>query len=172
MNISLALYLLTIGLGKDVKEVSTDDQRRILKGFFILYPFYQCSVTFPKVSALLFYTRIFGSASKAFQYALWTTHAVILIWNSAIWIFSILLCNPVQKQWIPSLPGHCYSTGALWLASAIPNLVIDLVILLLPLPMLWGLQMKKSRKAGVIAVFICGYWYVELVPLNLKACPS
>lgn len=42
----------------------------------------------------------------------------------------------------------------------IPNVVIDLMILLLPLPMLWRLQIDVKKKAALIINFMLGYWSV------------
>ena len=39
-------------------------------------------------------------------------------------------------------------------------MLIDLCILVLPLPMLWGLQAGRGKKLLVMGVFVCGYWYV------------
>ena len=42
----------------------------------------------------------------------------------------------------------------------IPNIFVDLLILVLPLPMLWRLQMDMKKKILLTANFMLGYWYV------------
>ena len=41
-------------------------------------------------------------------------------------------------------------------------MIIDLCILVMPLPMLWGLQTSRNRKLLTTGIFVCGYWSVAL----------
>lgn len=154
---SLLLKMISLGLGKQITTVPPENLLKILKLLFGLYFVFDLSITIPKCSVLLFYIRIFGTSSKCFRYSVYGIQALNLAWLLSIWVFTIFQCHPVQKAWMPSVPGHCVSTSSLWLASAIPSVAIDLMILFVPLPMLWQLQMKKSRKALIIGVFSCGY---------------
>ena len=150
--------MINLGLGKHIENVSLPDELKLLKFLFALYFVYDLSITIPKCSALLFYARIFGNVSRTFVYSLWAIGFCIFGWLISLWLFTLFLCDPVKKQWLPTTPGHCHPTSALWLGSAIPSVAIDLMILFVPIPMLWQLQMKKSRKALIIGVFLCGYW--------------
>ena len=62
-------------------------------------------------------------------------------------------CSPIQKLWEPTLPGHCFSRRRLGVASGIMNVISDFSILLLPLPLIWRLQMSWYKKSRVFAVF-------------------
>ncbi|KAI1810311.1 hypothetical protein GGS20DRAFT_208214 [Poronia punctata] len=44
-----------------------------------------------------------------------------------------------------------------YLGSAIPNVVIDLLILILPVPLIWRLRTSLLRKMGITIVFLLGY---------------
>jgi len=44
-----------------------------------------------------------------------------------------------------------------WFGFAIVSVFLDIVILLIPMPMLWNLNLKSWRKVGVIIIFISGY---------------
>lgn len=44
------------------------------------------------------------------------------------------------------------------MGSAIPSVLIDIIILVLPLPKLWHLKIDLARKIGLMTVFILGYW--------------
>ena len=129
-----------------------------LKMLFAQYFIYDAGVSLTTFSALLFYTRIFTSQSARFRRTIWMTHALVLLWLLGIWFATLFLCSPIQKQWNPTVDGSCGDTGGLWLGSAIPSVIIDAIILALPMPMLWRLKLKRSRKILVTGVFICGYW--------------
>jgi hypothetical protein len=41
--------------------------------------------------------------------------------------------------------------------AAILNIFLDFVIILLPLPTVWGLRLPKKQKRALIAVFMLGF---------------
>ena len=73
-------------------------------------------------------------------------------------------CTPVRKSWQPHEEGHCINYYAQCLAVALFDVLLDLLILLLPMPQVFRLQMKLSRKLLTAAVFASGYWYVSTTP--------
>ena len=82
-------------------------------------------------------------------------------WLIAAWISTIFQCVPVRKAWETVEGGHCIAQWSWFLGTAIPSLVIDFCILVMPMPILWRLQMNTSRKVWIMGVFLCGYWYVK-----------
>lgn len=54
------------------------------------------------------------------------------------------------------MPGHCLSRHYLGVASGIMNVISDFSILILPLPIIWRLQMSWDKKSRVFAVFGVG----------------
>lgn len=155
---SMLIYMITLGLGRPGSSIPIDHTLMQLRVLFGLYFIYDTSITLPKISVLLFYARVLGTRVNLFKYALWFTHCLVIGCFAAMGFVTIFLCNPVEKQWQPSIPGRCHSIIDSWLSSAILSVVIDLILLLLPLPMLWRLQMKRSRRILIMAVFACGYW--------------
>jgi hypothetical protein len=157
---AIVLYQLSRGLGRHADTLDERDVTILLELLFANYFLYNTGLSLAKLSVLLFYARIFDTGSSRFRYALYVTHALVLAWLLGICLSTLFLCKPIQKQWLPDIPGTCANTGGLWLGSAIPSVIIDLVILVLPLLMLWRLKTKKSRKLLTIGIFICGYWHV------------
>lgn len=70
---------------------------------------------------------------------------------------NIFQCSPVRKAWDPLIAGHCVSTYKFYLAVAVIITLLDIMILLLPLPMLWNLQLKPFQKVLMVGLFVCGY---------------
>lgn len=150
--------MITLGLGKHIQTITPNSEIEQLRALYACYIVYDISISLPKMSALLFYARVFTTQEKRFKYALWFTHFLVIGWVVSVALLGVFLCDPVEKQWKPTIAGHCHPNTVLWLTSAIPSVVIDLILLILPLPMLWQLQMKLSRKILIMAVFVCGYW--------------
>lgn len=90
-----------------------------------------------KYSILLFYSRIFKE--KRFEIALRVTFAAVTIWFLAIEISVLAECVPVSALWDPTQPGTCIDLAAFYQGSGIPNVLLNLLILVLPLPMIWTL---------------------------------
>lgn len=65
-------------------------------------------------------------------------------------------CVPIAKFWDRELPGTCLSFEAVWFFNAGMNIVQDLVLLILPMPLLSQLQLPKLQKSALIGVFAVG----------------
>lgn len=107
-----------------------------------------------KGSCLLFYTRIFNRprVSVRLSWALRTAHALNISTCVACTVTAAVKLNP-----------HSVTTGqgdifAVWLSAAVSSVVMDLILMLLPMPMIWGLKVKMSRKIAIICIFFFGYW--------------
>jgi hypothetical protein len=152
--------MVKLGLGRHIWAINPANIGLLLKLVYVNYYLYDAALFLAKMSALLFFSRVFPryANSKFFNYALWATHALNVSWLIGIVFGTIFMCNPVAKGWNPMLPGKCGTNSALWIGSAVPSVFIDLIILTLPIPKIWGLQMNRKRKIGLTVVFALGYW--------------
>lgn len=153
--------MLDLGLGRHIETLPSENVAESLIVIYVVYFVYDTALVLTKASALLFFSRVFTRNAHRgwFNYAIWTTHALNIAWFLGIVFGTIFMCNPVAKNYKPELPGECGSTGSLWIGSAVPSVAIDLIILLLPLPKIWVLQMSLAQRSGLILVFLLGYWY-------------
>ena len=71
-------------------------------------------------------------------------------------------CVPRAKIWDRSIQGYCVNAASILDVSGFFNTVSDLLILLIPIRAVHALQMKRKRKAGVVAIFTVGLMYVEM----------
>lgn len=74
------------------------------------------------------------------------------------YFFAILFqCHPIAFYWDQTIPnGTCVNQTQLFLATACLNLVLDVIIVLMPIPVVWSLQMSTLRKAAINAIFGMG----------------
>jgi hypothetical protein len=152
--------LLQLGLGRHIQTLSPTNSLMTLKLIYIVYFMYDAAICTARASALLFFSRIFPRQvnTTLFNVMLWALHAFNVAWFIGIMFGTIFLCQPVSKNWNPAVPGACGPTTALWIGSAVPSVSIDLGILILPIPKIWGLQISLARKTGIATVFLLGYW--------------
>lgn len=78
---------------------------------------------------------------------------------AAIVLAAFLVCRPLAYNWDKTIEGgRCANVNQDFLAQAIINLLLDITIVSLPLPVLWNLQMKTGKKVSIIIMFSIGYW--------------
>lgn len=156
----IGLKMCDIGMGRHVEVVSPDNLTLFAKLLWTEYFVFDTGTSVAKASALFFYSRLFTQAHTRFRYCIYAVHALNALWLVGI-IFSVIFeCTPIEKVWNSSLPGRCDNSRTLWLGSGIPSLILDVFILVLPVPMLLRLQMSPSRKLLAVGVIILGYLVV------------
>lgn len=69
---------------------------------------------------------------------------------------SIFQCTPIHRAWNRTLPGHCIDIAKSWYGNAGYSIAMDLIILLLPMPMIASLQLPFGQKAALMFVFALG----------------
>lgn len=82
--------------------------------------------------------------------------AVLIMNAAAIIISSLLICVPLQSLWDPAIPGKCINIKAWYRWESGPDVVIDMFMLILPLPLLWKLQTSRAVKLGLSLTFLTG----------------
>lgn len=154
----MIIYAVTLGLGKHSTSVSTSSLSAAPTLVFIVAMVNAGGITLPKLSALFFYFRIFKRTHRWFYITLWMVGAFCVSVMITSWMLTIFLCNPVKDVFSANPQGHCIPQWKTFLGTAIPSTIIDLVILIMPLPLLARLQVSLRKKLLLTGVFICGYW--------------
>lgn len=98
--------------------------------------------------------------NKTFRNVNFTLAAVVVCFGFGVFLQEFLLCRPFAKIWNSLLPGVCGSSSATILAEAIINMLLDIAILSLPMPLVWRLQMTRRRKIILTIIFGLGFMYV------------
>ena len=147
---------MSIGLGKHFDQIP-GSHSELTKVLFIIAFVYNTGLTAIKMSVLFSYVRIFRIV-LVYRIVFWIVAFLIISWGIAINSMAIFQCIPIHKAWDLTVPGHCLSFSKTFLGTAITNIVIDFILLVLPIPMLWKLHIETSSKIALIFVFSAGYW--------------
>ncbi len=108
-----------------------------------------------RISMLLFYIRIF--VVRRFRTICWIFIALNLMTLISVIFASCLICQPILYGFDKTIPGgHCGNLAQFELFTGIMSLVSDSVIVILPMPMIWRLQMHTKNKVGISIVFGMG----------------
>ena len=67
-----------------------------------------------------------------------------------------LQCIPIERSWDSDVDGTCINLVAFSYFTNITNLVTDIWVFLLPLPIIFGLHVNRKRKLEIAGVFAIG----------------
>ncbi len=81
---------------------------------------------------------------------------VVVCWGFTASLMGLLLCEPVDKAWRPETPGQCLNLVRFYYGLQIPNIVTDVVILVLPLKPILSLRCSFGKKALLGGIFGLG----------------
>lgn len=65
-------------------------------------------------------------------------------------------CRPVDAGWDFFKPGHCVSLIKINIAIGAFNVASDFLILVAPIPLVLGLQLRRAKMIGVLIVLATG----------------
>ncbi|KAL3464473.1 hypothetical protein BJX64DRAFT_298296 [Aspergillus heterothallicus] len=144
------------GIGKHIWVVESDDVIMSMRIIFAYVILYATTVPMVKLSVLFLYRRIFRLT--------WTLYFCAFLsvgYMVAVTAGISLACVPTSyfwTQWVDPLNGgHCrINLYMFYLWNGVANLFTDVIILCLPMPIVWKLQMRRSQKWAISGIFLLG----------------
>lgn len=143
------------GSGRHMTEIAPQHRNRIFRIFTVGQPTWAASNTCVKFSILHLYMEIFPS--KRLRNFCVGTMIVTGLYFVSVLLETFLLCSPVQFNWDKTISGSCNEHSmAAYIMAGVTNLVIDVFIVVLPMPVLWKLRLPLPKKIAVISMFSLG----------------
>ena len=69
-------------------------------------------------------------------------------------VTSAVTCVPIEAFWMAA-KGTCINLKGFFVGNAVPNIVTDFILLVVPLPFIYHLHTPKSYKIALAFVFAC-----------------
>ncbi|WKT43454.1 hypothetical protein QSH57_008290 [Fusarium oxysporum f. sp. vasinfectum] len=108
-----------------------------------------------KMALALFYRRL--SPQRWWKWSVYSVFFLVAGYNLAILLVILFGCTPFKKSWdLTILEGSCVDRGAVYICTAALGILSDLILLVMPLPMILQLQMPRRQKAGLVVLFVIG----------------
>ncbi|RHZ67312.1 uncharacterized protein CDV56_104744 [Aspergillus thermomutatus] len=144
------------GVGVPVASLPHDERYRIQFGSWMIQKFWAPSMAFVKISIVVFLKRLLGSV-RAYAIVSNCLIAFIAVWALTALLVNTFQCWPVQYYYDKTLEGHCMK-GQVQFFQAMGSiaLVEDVIILCLPIPIVWRLQITFRQKMALTLVFSLG----------------
>ncbi|KAK4652454.1 hypothetical protein QC762_503070 [Podospora pseudocomata] len=143
------------GGGKHLWVVTHEEFTKLYQTTYAFVIVYITCISATKVSILLFYRRVFGTnviwyIVFGFTCAHWAE--VTITWLAG--------CRPIDYYWRqytdPTATGSCIDAPLFYFCNGIIGLVIDVAILLVPIPTVWKLNMPTTKKVFVGGILLLG----------------
>lgn len=108
-----------------------------------------------KASILVMYGQIFHNI-KPFRYAVYIMLGLVTSAAIACFFDNLFICYPVTALIEPYYMNKCIDQAAVFLSTLVINLIFDILILLMPIPVVLGLQLPTRGKIQVLGMFLLG----------------
>lgn len=122
-----------------------------VQAFFSSQFFWAISIASFRLAILALYVQAFPT--KVFQYFAYGAMSIVCLFFVGSITTTLAICRPIASNWDENVKGKCGDEGTAELAAAAFNMALDIGIVILPVPVIWGLHMSKQKKAAVIATF-------------------
>ncbi|EPE09507.1 integral membrane protein [Ophiostoma piceae UAMH 11346] len=155
------------GLGRHSWTITDTERVPYYKYFYASIIFYNATLVSVKIAFLLQYYRVFAVA-KIRRIILFFM-VLITGWSLSQLFVSIFTCTPIHKFWDESVTtGRCINATPQWYINAAGNITTDIIIFLLPMPVLKNIHLKRTQKLIVMGIFSLGFFTVAISVIRIK----
>ncbi|KAH8594002.1 hypothetical protein B0O99DRAFT_742261 [Bisporella sp. PMI_857] len=157
MSISICLGT-HYGLGKHDQYIHLDWRGALNRLQYIFSVLYNPALMATKTSILIFYLTLTSATRRFFRLATITILVVVNVAGCVLTVLNIIQCLPINAAFQYPQPSgaKCISILNLSLASAPVNIITDLAILFLPLPIFTCLSIPRKQKITLVFIFATG----------------
>ena len=115
--------------------------------------FYLACLGFVKTSVLWFYTRLGDRYLTRLSYIM-----VVVVTSQALAnvLVAAFQCQPVNKAWATTTPGHCVDINVFYLCNAALNIFTDVLTYSLPIRVIFKLQVPQKQKIALVFTLSLG----------------
>ncbi|KAH6614189.1 hypothetical protein C7974DRAFT_444198 [Boeremia exigua] len=153
---SLIVYRAPAGLiGIHAWELTGNQLNTIARITLTTTVLYSPALAFAKLSFLCFYLNL--NPATGFRTAVYITSLVVIGSCVGVVVSLLAACNPFKRNIdVTVKEGQCLNKAALYIATGALNMITDIMVIILPIPMVMGLQTSKSRKVMLVLLFSVG----------------
>ncbi len=94
--------------------------------------------------------------TKRFRTVAQLVLAITVAWTVSFFFANLFTCYPISPYIEAFYGNNCVNGLALWYSMAITDVIVDVFIILLPIPVVLKLQLPLHQRIGVLAMFMLG----------------
>ncbi|EXJ85303.1 hypothetical protein A1O3_05978 [Capronia epimyces CBS 606.96] len=147
------------GLGKHKAAIADGSFVLLRKAEYTFSILYNPALMLTKTSIIVFYLSVMSKdVDPVFKWCNWLTLALVNLVGASLTFYNIFQCRPVAAGYQYPTPSHakCTDILTLYLSSAPVNIITDIAVLFLPMPILTGLRLPRKQKIILVITFSFG----------------
>ncbi|KAM0257185.1 hypothetical protein ACHAQJ_004547 [Trichoderma viride] len=146
------------GLGKHDVDIPLEHIPTLRHCEYVFSILYNPALMATKTSILIFYLRLTQNTQMVLRFASWLILVIVNIAGVVLTFMNIFQCTPVQAAWNANYKGptKCIPLLTEFICAAPVNIVTDLAILALPIPVLTGMRLPSRQKTILVITFTLG----------------
>ncbi|KAH6964647.1 hypothetical protein DER45DRAFT_602170 [Fusarium avenaceum] len=154
------------GLGSHISTLSGEQISNFLRMFYFSTVVYNIALAVIKTIFLLQYYRVIPIR----QYKKTYIASVVLVtcWNLSQIFLNIFMCVPIASFWDVTIKGTCILNKSSFYVGAAGNILTDILIMILPIPVLRSLKLGRRQKWILMSVFCLGVFTCLISLVRIK----
>ncbi|ORY58021.1 uncharacterized protein BCR38DRAFT_400405 [Pseudomassariella vexata] len=159
-----------LALGVDVWTLGSDTFTTALKIQYFDEFFYIINLALTKLVLLFFFLRVFPH--RRFRIAVYIIMGFVATSTTILLLLQIFQCLPIESVWLGWKGNYgehrCLDINLITFSIAALSIAQEAVILVLPLPLLAGLNISRGKKVGTLLLFSLGIFVLVTSCIRLK----
>jgi hypothetical protein len=147
-----------LGAGRHIQYIDPVDFANGYKLNFITQPLYLYAICLVKISVGFFLLRI--AAQPLYRHIITGIMVFMGVYTTGCFFTIVLQCTNLAVQWDPNVKATCWSAHTIKTLSYVNvsfNIVTDVLFsTVIPIPLLWNLQMNKRQKSSLMCILGLG----------------
>ncbi|KAI1324257.1 hypothetical protein F5Y16DRAFT_424186 [Xylariaceae sp. FL0255] len=146
-----------VGYHIDFLERTNPDAITLFFKYLVVFSvWYFATVSIAKGAICVLYSKL--SPQRIVRVTIHIIIIVLILTALSGAIADLAACRPFSANWgrAEVQKAHCMNKEALFIWITLPNILTDVVLLLLPLPIVWNLQATRQLKAALTITFLFG----------------
>lgn len=139
-----------------VVENHPEEVTSFFKYLLAISSWYWATIALSKLAICVFYRVLFPQ--KSVLIILCITAGILICTSITSTIAGLAACQPFEAQWASTdvQAVKCFDKEKLYVWSTFPNIITDVVLLILPLPIIWKLNTSRQLKIALSGTFFLG----------------
>ncbi|RGP80920.1 integral membrane [Fusarium longipes] len=171
-TVALCVHMFAMGAGGvHAWEIPITTFNIYLRDVYVAAIIYVLCGSLAKIALLIFYLRL--SPQRWFKIAIYLSMVFIIGYTVGLFFAVMFACHPINMSWdITVTEGKCVNQPALYFATAAVNIASDVILFVLPLPMVFQLQLPLKQKIGLMGIFTIGSLTVITSIVRMSLLPG
>ncbi|KAK5663017.1 hypothetical protein OQA88_6432 [Cercophora sp. LCS_1] len=147
------------GLGRHDAHIDPAQKPGLRMCEYIFSVLYNPALMATKTSILVFYLRLARNTQKILRLASWAVLGIVNVAGTILTFMNIFQCRPINAAWdINVTPESCIPLLTEFICSSPVNVITDLAIMALPIPVITGMRLPPRQKTILVITFALGFF--------------